>query len=174
MSVSMIQETVRSCRELEEYIGIIVKYSKINNRLNQDLFNEQLLTYFETKEKYSEERPANFKTYLTINLRNYLSNYIRDNLSGEQPQYDNEFLKFIPDNRKDTERDLINKEIVNDILKEINKLEFKKRYIIKQRIFAGKTFDEIGNYFDNSRQNISDMFNREVRNLQQKFGDRIC
>lgn len=174
MGVNMIQETVRSCEELKEYIGIIIKYSKINNRLNQDLFNEQLLNYFETKKSYSEERQANFKTYLTANLRNNLSNFIRDNMQNDDVMYKNDFLDFIPDNRKDTEKDLINREIVEEILEEINKLEFKKRYIIKQRIFAGKTFEEIGGYFNNSRQNISYVFNREIQNLRRKFGGRLC
>lgn len=174
MSVNIVQETVRSCGELKEYIGIIVKYSKINNKLNQDLFNEQLLNYFETKKSYSEERQANFKTYLTTNLRNNLSNFIRDNMQSDDVMYKNDFLNFIPDNKKDTEKDLINREIVEEILEEINKLEFKKRYIIKQRIFAGKTFEEIGSFFSNSKQNIHIIFNRELKNLKRKFGGRLC
>jgi len=174
MSINMVRETVKSCKELEEYIGIIVKYSKINNKLNKDLFNEQLLNYFQTKESYCEERQANFKTYLTINLRNNLSNFIRDNLSDDDVIYQNEFLDFMKDNTKNTEKDLITKEVVSEILEEINKLDFKKRYILKQRIFTGKTFEEIGNFFGNSRQYISETFAKEVDKLRSKFGGGLC
>lgn len=174
MSVNIVKETVKSCNEIKEYIGIIVKYSKINNQLDPDLFNEQLLNYFESKNRFNQERQASFKTYLTTNLRNNLSNFIRDNLNDEEVVYNDEFLMFIEDNKKDTEQSFIRSELAEEILEEINSLDFKKRYIVKQRIFAGKTFKEIGEYFCNSKQNIAQLYEKTVSKLQQKFGDKIC
>ena len=174
MSVNIVRETVRGCKEVEEYIGIIVKYSKINNSLNPDLFNEQLMTYFKAKSDYDFSRNANFKTFLTTNLRNNLSNFIRDNLSDNMVSYDNEFLNFIEDSRKNTEKDLIDKEIVKKVLREINKLTFKKRYILKQRIFASKSYKEIGDFLDVSKQAVWGLYKREISKLKRKFGGIKC
>lgn len=147
-------------------IKSIVKYSKINGRLSNDLFNEQLMTYYKAKKDYQSSAVAKFNTFLTTYLKNARSNYIRDQINDDEIQTKQEYIGMIPD-KHEVEKDYFKKQESNKILDIIDTLDEKGQYILKERIFGTRTLSEIGEVYNCSAENIRQIYNRRLRKVRK-------
>lgn len=158
---------------LKRYMGTIVKYSKINNRFDKRLFNEQLLNYYQAKEEYNPNKGTKFNTFLTTFLVGRRSNFIRDNSQEEEQCFNDEVLKQFPDSI-DIEKSFIEGELAYIIDNEIDNLDTKSRYIVKKRIFNESTFQEIADYFNCSKQSIHELYHRRIKELRETLKKKYC
>jgi len=147
-------------------IGSVVKYSKINGKLSNDLFNEQLMTYYKAKKDYEKGFDTRFNTLLITYLKNARSNYIRDQINEDEIQTKQEYIEMIPD-KHEVEKDYFKKEESNKILDVIDTLDERGQYILKERIFGTKTLSEIGEVYNCSAENIRQIYNRRLRKVRK-------
>lgn len=150
-------------------IGSIVKYSKINGELINDLFNEQLMTYYKAKKDYEKGFDTRFNTLLITYLKNARSNYIRDQIIEGEIQTKQEYIEMIPDKHM-VEKDYFKREESNKILDVIGTLDERGQYILKERIFGTKTLSEIGEVYNCSAENIRQIYNRRLRKVRKLLG----
>ena len=150
-------------------IGSIVKYSKINGELSNDLFNEQLMTYYKAKKDYEKGFDTRFNTLLITYLKNARSNYIRDQINEDEIQTKQEYIEMIPD-KHEVESDYFKKQESNKILDVIDTLDERGQYILKERIFGTKTLSEIGEVYNCSAENIRQIYNRRLKKVRKLLG----
>ena len=78
------EQIIKNSNELiKENYGSIVLCSKIDGRIDEDLFNENLSKMYEVKGKFNQDK-SKFNTFLTKCLYNNRTNYLRDNLNEEE------------------------------------------------------------------------------------------
>lgn len=169
MKLSVALTYQQADEDLRENFGLIVKTSKINGEISNDLFNLQLLNYYKAKEKYNKNRNTKFSTYLYTYLNSRRLNYIRDN-STDEVSLEKDFLEQLP-SQTNIEKEYIQKEKSKSILKEINKLDNKGKFIVKQRIFNEKTFKEIANQLNCSPQNVNQIYKNRVKKIRKRVDD---
>ena len=155
--------------ELENFMGTLVKYSKINASLDEDLFNRQLMTYYQAKENFEDGRGVKFNTYLTTLCARERSNYKRDADSGvdEEPT-DFEKMKNFKDD-VDIESTYIKERIYKQIIKEINKLNRRERFILKKRLFDNLTLREISDTIGLSHERVRCIIKEEIQKIKNKL-----
>ena len=165
--------------KLKNNIGTIIQYSKISGNFNDDLFNEQLLNFYKAKKRYNKARGANFNTFLHTFLKSRMLNYIRDKkynmVDNQMDKNENEislgkdYLEQIASNQ-DIENDYIKNELIKDINTIINKLDDRKRYIINERIYSDKTFRELGEELDISKQAVRQLYMKSLKKIKRELG----
>lgn len=179
--MQIVTETLKQTddRLLLEHIGTVIRYSKITNQINEDLFNKQLINFFKAKENYDKTNAAKFNTYLSTVLKSRMLNFIRDrkhnmvdykiDTANNELTMGQEYLESIIDRTADVERQYIIKEDLNKIEKIIETLCDRSQYIINMRIDTDMTFQDISDRLDISKQRVNQIYNRELKKIRRRM-----
>lgn len=158
---------------LRKYFPLIVNQSKLyqGGTIDEDLFNEQLLKFYQLKDKYSEDK-GNFHTYLYAGLKYNRIDYIK---KLEQSGINNEILddgrilRLIED-KFNLEQNVIDKELLNQLINFISNIPSERnKIIIEKRLFEDKTYREISNILQCSHQNVRQIYLRLLKKFKSEL-----
>ena len=170
LSVEQIKKTTD---EFDGYFGTITKYSKVNGYIDEDLFQEQLIKFYETKEIYDSDK-SKFNTLLSTILKRNRSNYVRDEVDkykDHEISYDNDDLKMF-ESESNIEENHMTKELIEAFEDFKSDLKDKEQFVIEKRIKEDLTLQEVSDIMGITRQGVDYIYKKGLEQVKKKLRNR--
>ena len=162
------EQIIKNSNELiKENYGSIVLCSKIDGRIDEDLFNKNLSKMYEVRSKFNQDK-SKFNTFLTKCLYNNRTNYLRDNLNEEEIPVKKEQLNRFQDSLN-ISADVEKNELIDKITSYLYELRSIDRKAFEYRVYDNYSFREIGEILNISKQGACKKYYKVLKLIRRKF-----